>query len=129
MNTIGQIISGGANSSKKAVRVGIVGGAGYTGGEMIRLLIRHPHVEIVFINSSSNAGNPVSKVHADLVGETREKIQGGPELGPNRPEGLYEFSKEFKPVDDASKKEIAQKNADKPAEVREISQKRGDSNE
>ena len=70
MNTIGQIISGGANSSKKAVRVGIVGGAGYTGGEMIRLLIRHPHVEIVFINSSSNAGNPVSKVHADLVGET-----------------------------------------------------------
>ena len=56
--------------SMKKVRAGIVGGAGYTGGEMIRLLINHPHTEIVFINSKSNAGNPVWKVHADLVGET-----------------------------------------------------------
>jgi N-acetyl-gamma-glutamyl-phosphate reductase len=52
------------------VRAGIIGGAGYTGGEMIRLLINHPQVEIAFINSSSNAGNPVNKVHADLIGET-----------------------------------------------------------
>ncbi|MDE3236611.1 MAG: N-acetyl-gamma-glutamyl-phosphate reductase [Bacteroidota bacterium] len=52
------------------IKVGIIGGAGYTGGEMIRLLINHPQVEIAFIHSSSNAGNPVSKVHADLVGET-----------------------------------------------------------
>jgi N-acetyl-gamma-glutamyl-phosphate reductase len=52
------------------IKVGIVGGAGYTGGELLRLLINHPQVDISFINSSSNAGNPVSKVHADLIGET-----------------------------------------------------------
>jgi N-acetyl-gamma-glutamyl-phosphate reductase len=50
--------------------VGIVGGAGYTGGELIRLLINHPAVSISFIHSASNAGNPVSKVHTDLAGET-----------------------------------------------------------
>src|ERR1700733_9482718 len=54
----------------KRVRAGIVGGAGYTGGEMIRLLINHPQVEIAFIHSISNAGNKVSKVHADLLGDT-----------------------------------------------------------
>lgn len=52
------------------IKVGIVGGAGYTGGELIRLLINHPQVEIAFVNSSSNAGNPVSKIHGDLIGET-----------------------------------------------------------
>lgn len=52
------------------IRAGIVGGAGYTGGEMVRLLINHPSVSISFIHSTSNAGNPVSKIHADLVGET-----------------------------------------------------------
>jgi N-acetyl-gamma-glutamyl-phosphate reductase len=52
------------------IKVGIVGGAGYTGGELLRLLINHPHAEIVFIHSGSNAGNPVSKIHADLIGET-----------------------------------------------------------
>lgn len=53
----------------KTIKAGIVGGAGYTGGEMIRLLINHPAVTISFIHSTSNAGNPVSKIHADLVGE------------------------------------------------------------
>lgn len=52
------------------IKVGIIGGAGYTGGELIRILVHHPHVEIVFINSKSNAGNPVYQVHADLIGET-----------------------------------------------------------
>lgn len=52
------------------LKVGIVGGAGYTGGELIRLLINHPRVNIAFIHSNSNAGNPVSKVHGDLEGET-----------------------------------------------------------
>jgi N-acetyl-gamma-glutamyl-phosphate reductase len=52
------------------IKVGIVGGAGYTGGELLRLLINHPQVEVSFILSSSNAGNPVSKIHADLLGET-----------------------------------------------------------
>ena len=52
------------------IKVGIVGGAGYTGGELIRLLINHPEVEIAFVHSKSNAGNPVYQVHPDLLGET-----------------------------------------------------------
>jgi N-acetyl-gamma-glutamyl-phosphate reductase len=52
------------------IRVGIVGGAGYTGGELIRILLNHPEVTISFIHSNSNAGNPLYKVHADLLGET-----------------------------------------------------------
>jgi len=51
-------------------KAGIVGGAGYTGGELLRLLINHPDVSVSFVLSKSNSGNPVSKVHADLVGET-----------------------------------------------------------
>lgn len=51
------------------VKVGIIGGAGYTAGELIRLLINHPQVEIVFIHSTSNAGNLVSNVHGGLYGE------------------------------------------------------------
>jgi N-acetyl-gamma-glutamyl-phosphate reductase len=53
------------------LRAGIIGGAGYTGGELIRLLINHPKTEIAFVHSKSNAGNLVSKVHADLIGETK----------------------------------------------------------
>jgi N-acetyl-gamma-glutamyl-phosphate reductase len=53
------------------IKIGIIGGAGYNGGELIRLLVNHPNAEIAFINSKSNAGNPVYKVHADLVGETQ----------------------------------------------------------
>lgn len=52
------------------IKVGIIGGAGYTGGELIRILVHHPQAEIAFINSKSNAGNPVHQVHADLIGET-----------------------------------------------------------
>ena len=52
------------------IRVGILGAAGYTGGELIRLLLNHPKAEIVFANSESNAGNLVSDVHEGLVGET-----------------------------------------------------------
>ena len=52
------------------VRIGILGAAGYTGGELIRLLINHPEAEIVFACSESNAGNPVSEVHEGLLGET-----------------------------------------------------------
>lgn len=54
----------------KKINVGIAGGAGYTGGELIRILIHHPQVNIAFIHSSSNAGKPVSAVHTDLVGDT-----------------------------------------------------------
>ena len=52
------------------VRVGILGAAGYTGGELIRLLINHPQAEIVFANSESNAGNRICDVHEGLMGET-----------------------------------------------------------
>ena len=52
------------------IRVGIIGGAGYTAGELIRLLIWHPEVEIKFVHSSSNAGNRITDVHAGLLGET-----------------------------------------------------------
>ena len=52
------------------MKVGIIGGAGYTAGELIRLLINHPEAQIVFVNSESNAGNRLSDVHGGLIGET-----------------------------------------------------------
>lgn len=52
------------------IKVGIIGGAGYTAGEMLRILLNHPQVEIVFVNSSSNAGNKLYDVHEGLFGET-----------------------------------------------------------
>lgn len=58
------------------VRAGIIGGAGYTGGELLRILINHPHVEIAFIHSNSNTGNYVYEVHTDLFGETDLKFSG-----------------------------------------------------
>lgn len=56
------------------IKAGVVGGAGYTAGELLRILINHPNVEIVFVNSSSNAGNPVADVHSGLIGETDLKF-------------------------------------------------------
>ncbi len=56
------------------IKVGIAGGAGYTGGELLRILINHPEVEIVCIHSNSNAGNPISDVHTDLFGDTDLKF-------------------------------------------------------
>lgn len=52
------------------IKVGIIGGAGYTAGELIRLLHNHPETELIFVNSTSNAGNLLSDVHAGLLGET-----------------------------------------------------------
>lgn len=52
------------------IKIGIIGGAGYTAGELCRLLLNHPEAEIVFINSESNAGNRVTDVHEGLYGET-----------------------------------------------------------
>lgn len=52
------------------IKIGIIGGAGYTAGELIRLLLNHPDSEIVFVNSSSNAGNKITDVHSGLYGET-----------------------------------------------------------
>ena len=56
------------------MKAGIIGGAGYTAGELIRLLLNHPEIEIGFIHSSSNAGNPVTDVHGGLIGETDLKF-------------------------------------------------------
>jgi N-acetyl-gamma-glutamyl-phosphate reductase len=52
------------------IKAGIIGGAGYTGGELIRLLIHHPYVAVSFVHSRSNTGHSVSSVHQDLLGET-----------------------------------------------------------
>jgi N-acetyl-gamma-glutamyl-phosphate reductase len=56
------------------IKIGILGAAGYTGGELIRVLLNHPEAEIVFANSESNAGNLVSDVHEGLIGETELKF-------------------------------------------------------
>ncbi len=52
------------------IKVGIIGGAGYTGGELIRLLLNHPQAEISFIQSRSQAGKNISDIHSDLFGQT-----------------------------------------------------------
>lgn len=62
--------------STSKIRAGIIGGAGYTGGEMLRILVNHPSVEIAFVNSKSNAGNYVYEVHTDLFGDTELKFTG-----------------------------------------------------
>lgn len=59
-----------------SIKTGIIGGAGYTGGELIRLLIHHPQAEVAYIHSRSNAGNKVASVHQDLVGETELEFTG-----------------------------------------------------
>lgn len=56
------------------IQAGIIGGAGYTAGELIRLLVHHPNVEINFAYSTSNAGNKFSQVHQDLVGTTDQQF-------------------------------------------------------
>lgn len=53
------------------IRAGIIGGAGYTAGELLRLLVNHPQVEIAFVHSTSNAGNRLSDVHGGLEGDTQ----------------------------------------------------------
>jgi N-acetyl-gamma-glutamyl-phosphate reductase len=54
----------------KKINAGIIGGAGYTGGETTRLLLNHPNVELVFVQSRSQAGKPLHTIHKDLIGET-----------------------------------------------------------
>jgi len=62
------------------IKTGIIGGAGYTAGELIRLLINHPEAEIAFVQSSSNAGNAVTDIHADLIGETDMQFVADPDV-------------------------------------------------
>ena len=54
----------------KKIKTAIIGGAGYTGGEAIRILLNHPHVELAYVHSNSNAGNYLYEVHTDLLGDT-----------------------------------------------------------
>jgi len=56
------------------IKAGIIGGAGYTGGEMIRILINHPDVDMAFVHSKSNAGKFLYEVHEDLAGETHQQF-------------------------------------------------------
>lgn len=59
-----------SNPGDEMIKVGIIGAAGYTAGELLRILVNHPDVEVVFAHSSSNAGNKVYDVHSGLVGDT-----------------------------------------------------------
>lgn len=61
-------------SRRGALRVGIIGGAGYTAGELIRLLLHHPETEIAFVHSTSNAKNLLTDIHEGLLGETEMKF-------------------------------------------------------
>jgi N-acetyl-gamma-glutamyl-phosphate reductase len=58
------------------IKAGIIGGAGYTGGELIRLLIHHPDISVSFVHSRSNAGKSVSSIHQDLLGDTEMNFSG-----------------------------------------------------
>ncbi|MDE6377767.1 MAG: N-acetyl-gamma-glutamyl-phosphate reductase [Duncaniella sp.] len=62
------------------IKAGIIGGAGYTAGELLRILLNHPEVEISFVHSSSNAGAPVTDVHEGLIGETDLKFSDSYDL-------------------------------------------------
>lgn len=64
----------------KKINVGILGAAGFTGGELIRLLVHHPQTEIVFAYSRSHANRPIYSVHADLLGTTEQCFTGTPYL-------------------------------------------------
>ncbi|MEO1030309.1 MAG: N-acetyl-gamma-glutamyl-phosphate reductase [Bacteroidota bacterium] len=65
----------------KNIKVGIIGGAGYTAGELVRLLLNHKQASIDFVFSTSNAGNKVYKVHQDLVGTT--ELEFTDQINPN----------------------------------------------
>ena len=62
------------------IKVGIIGGAGYTAGELLRLLVNHPEVEIVFVHSTSNAGNYLYDVHGGLFGDTQLRFSDSYDL-------------------------------------------------
>ncbi|MDR1526828.1 MAG: N-acetyl-gamma-glutamyl-phosphate reductase [Dysgonamonadaceae bacterium] len=63
------------------IKAGITGGAGYTAGELLRLLIHHPHVEIAFVQSVSNAGNRIADIHGGLIGETDLRFSASADFG------------------------------------------------
>ena len=68
----------GATNGQEIARVGIFGGAGYTGGELLRILLRHPQARISFVHSKSHAGKKLYEVHPDLIGETEMSFTAEP---------------------------------------------------
>lgn len=78
-------------AADKKIKVGIVGAAGYTAGELLRILVNHPCVEIVFAQSGSHAGEPVWSAHADLLGETKLRFSPVPDIieGVEGPDVLF----------------------------------------
>src|SRR5882757_8662366 len=73
-NNKGSELPNSPSRGQGGIRAGIIGGAGYTGGEMIRILINHPEVKIHFVHSKSNAGKYLYEVHEDLAGDTDQKF-------------------------------------------------------
>jgi N-acetyl-gamma-glutamyl-phosphate reductase len=71
------------------IRAGIIGGAGYTGGELIRILIHHPDASVSFVHSRSHAGKPIASVHQDLLGETDLSFTGEASLDDGAIEVLF----------------------------------------
>ncbi|MBP3270324.1 MAG: N-acetyl-gamma-glutamyl-phosphate reductase [Bacteroidales bacterium] len=63
------------------IKVGIIGAAGYTAGELLRILVNHPCAEVVFAQSGSHAGEPVWAAHADLLGETKLRFVANAAIG------------------------------------------------
>ncbi|MCR5004214.1 MAG: N-acetyl-gamma-glutamyl-phosphate reductase [Bacteroidales bacterium] len=63
------------------IKVGIIGGAGYTAGELIRILVNHPEAELTFVHSTSNAGNKLCSVHSGLIGDTDMEFSADYDLG------------------------------------------------
>ena len=64
-------------STVNKIKTGIIGGAGYTGGETVRLLLNHPHAELAFVQSRSQVDKFLYEVHSDLLGETKLKFTSG----------------------------------------------------
>lgn len=83
------------------IRAGIIGGAGYTAGELIRLLINHPQTEIAWIHSTSNAGNPVTDVHGGL--SERQTSSSATSIRSTRPM-LYSFAPDTAKAPDSGRK-------------------------
>jgi N-acetyl-gamma-glutamyl-phosphate/LysW-gamma-L-alpha-aminoadipyl-6-phosphate reductase len=66
-------------TAQNKIRVGIFGGSGYGGSELLRILLFHPHVEIIFVTANEHAGKPVSEVHRNLNGLTQLSFIKSPE--------------------------------------------------
>ncbi len=104
-----------AFTSGSLVRAGIIGGAGYTGGELVRILLNHPSAQICFVHSKSNAGNFLHQVHNDLLGETNIKFSN--DLAPLGDRGVLFLCAGH----GAAKKFLAENNVDDAIKIIDLS--------